>query len=179
MRNITDLSSRFGLASNTIPSRTDRYQEMTASERTEIVLEQHSSTLDAIRSILAHPRALTRESAQWRPPSKKLPAVAGMPPLVITLQRTRLGTQARDMIARFGEQRPAAFLLTARFASPTGAKVRSEWAHAWMRALLLDDDSFDMHELLAESTPTICWVSDRHLRPVRSPGALFDTASAA
>ncbi|APT84521.1 hypothetical protein CAQU_05020 [Corynebacterium aquilae DSM 44791] len=132
-----------------------------------------------MESIIAHPRALTRTSGTWRPPSKKLPAVADCPPLTVSLQRLRLGHTAKDIIRTSGEIRQPAFLISARFSSPQGHPVEAEWAQGWVRALLSGAASFDIHELLGESSPTLCWVTNRHLEPLRSPGALFDAAHAA
>ncbi|WP_146128830.1 hypothetical protein [Corynebacterium sp. 13CS0277] len=174
MRNITELSTHF-------PRRRTEaaHTPMSLAERTQVVERNHRDTLSALESIIAHPRALTRDSLHWRAPQKKLPAAGDCPPLIVTLQRTRLGDLARQSIRHFGEERDAAFLITARFTSPTGQPVAPQWAHTWVRALLGGAASFDIHELLDASAPTLCWVTDRRLEPLRSPGALFDRASAA
>ena len=54
--------------------------------------------VDRLRGIIHHPRSLARESATWRPPTKRLPRLAHGAELNIAITRRRVGPRAQARI---------------------------------------------------------------------------------
>lgn len=133
----------------------------------------HGATLQALNSILHHPRSLARPVPTWRPPSKQLPAIHGGEVLTATLTRHRVGPRAKARVRGFGETREPAYLISVRLTHPRGRRVDPNLAEAWIRALVPVELINTVHELTGTQPPTFCWLSDGHHRPVMSPASLF------
>lgn len=133
----------------------------------------HGETLQALNSILRHPRSLARPVPTWRPPSKHLPASHGGEALTATLTRHRVGPRARARVRGFGELREPAYLVAVRLTHPCGRRIDPRLAEAWIRALVPAELINTVHELTGTQPPTFCWLVDGHYHPVMSPASLF------
>lgn len=163
------LSSAFHLPTRHRTSLRSR----TAAEVARHVRAHETETLDAVSSVVHHPRSLTRPMAEWRPPSKQTPALFGGQPLTLTVTRHRVGPRARARVRGLGETREPAYLVSVRVTGAQGRRVDPVAAEGWVRALV-DEALVDaVHEVTDGRTPTFVWLVDRHFRPVRSPASLF------
>ena len=90
------------------------------------VLFAHSDTVDALNSIMRHPRSLNRDIANWRPPIKQLPGVIDHGDLTASISRFRVGPRAISRIHGYGERRKPAYLIRLRITDPAGLEVRPE-----------------------------------------------------
>lgn len=139
------------------------------------IVERHPEALGQMSMMLRHPRSLSRPSASWRPPSLKLPRIAGFPSLRASVTRMRVGPRAQARVLGYGQTRTPAFLLTVRITDPLGSPVSEAVSEAWIRALLGEARIEAVHELdgLDGSSPTFVWLADGSYRPIPSPASLF------
>ncbi|AKE38902.1 Hypothetical protein NG00_00839 [Corynebacterium camporealensis] len=144
----------------------------------DISFHEHAS-IEALQTILRHPRSLARPTPHWRPPQKKLPGINGNPPLVAAITRHRVGARAKARIRGFGEKRTPAYLISLRITDPTGAAVEPGLAEAWTRALLPAQEIDAVHEIGTGYASTFLWLVDSDYQPVHSPISLFSGFSEA
>lgn len=144
-----------------------------ATDVAEKILFTHQGAVDAINSIIRHPRSLARPTGQWRPPKKDLPGVIDWGPLQIALTRHRVGPRAKARVRGYGELREPVYLISARITDPTGVDVPRAIAEGWIRALVDNHLVGAIHEISTGSAPTFVWMVDREYRPVHSPVSLF------
>lgn len=137
------------------------------------VLFAHSDTIDALNSIMRHPRSLHRDVANWRPPIKQLPGVVNHGLLNASISRFRVGPRAMSRIHGYGEKRKPAYLIRLRITDPMGLEVRSEIAEGWVRALVPPHAATAVHEVSAGQATTFVWMVDRDYQPLRSPSSMF------
>lgn len=152
---------------------------LNAAAIAQSIAASHGGSLDAIRSIIAHPRSLARPQPHWRPPSHSLPAVLGHDAITATITRHRIGPRVQARLQGFGEHRPAAYLITARMTSPSGMDIPPQVAEGWAMAIVGKEFKECVHEFESATTPTFVWVVDGSFRPLRSPAALFSGLRAA
>ena len=134
---------------------------------------------DSLIAMMKHPRSLARPTAQWRPPTLRLPSTALTPQLTVTVSRHRVGRNVRESVHNFGEKRTPAYLITLRFSDPTGRPVGPKGAEMWVRSVVADSSEDMVHELTGQSTPTYCWIVDAYFRPMPSPRSLFTSVTSA
>lgn len=134
---------------------------------------RHPELLEALGSILRHPRSLARPLSSWRPPTKTLPPTPGGPELTVALSRHRVGPRVKARIRGWGEKRTPAYLVSARITEPTGAAPSQQVAEAWIRALVGDGVDEAVHEIASRTAITYVWVTDAAYRPISSPASLF------
>lgn len=139
--------------------------------------EREAESLQALTSILHHPRSLARPVPTWRPPSKLLPEVNGGE-LSAAVTRHRVGPRARARVRGFGEHREPAYLVSVRLTGRHG-RADAAVAEAWIRALVPADLIDAVHEVTGDQPPTYCWLVDSRYRPLHSPGSLFAGAEKA
>lgn len=133
---------------------------------------RHTETLANLTTMIHHPRSLSRPHAAWRPPSLRLPRVAGHPPLTVSVARHRVGPRARARILGYGQDRTPVYLVSLRVTDPLGGHVDTRLSEGWIRALLGDSAAGAVHELRGSAT-TYVWLVDSGYRPVPSPASLF------
>lgn len=150
-----------------------------AAKITRYVRTHHRSALDAVGTIMAHPRSLARPTASWRPPSHTLPAIFGRDALSITVTRHRVGPRVQARMRGFGEQRTPAYLVTARLSMPSGYVVPPELAAGWVASIFGPENGECVHEFDSPTAPTFVWVVDGSFQPLRSPASLFTGLSQA
>jgi len=137
------------------------------------VLFAHSDTVDALNSIMRHPRSLNRDIANWRPPIKQLPGVIDHGDLTASISRFRVGPRAMSRIHGYGERRKPAYLIRLRITDPAGFEVRPEIAEGWVRALIPPHTATAVHEISSGQATTFVWMVDRDYQPLRSPSSMF------
>ncbi|WKD57866.1 hypothetical protein CAPI_06630 [Corynebacterium capitovis DSM 44611] len=137
------------------------------------ITEQHPATVDALHSVIRHPRSLARPTAQWRPPVKELPAIHGGPRLAVAVTRRRVGPRAKARIRGYGESAVPAYLVELRFTDATGLRTDRRHSDAWIRSLVADEDITAVHELGSPVAADYVWLVDGSYRPVPSPPSLF------
>ncbi|AIJ33278.1 hypothetical protein CIMIT_04650 [Corynebacterium imitans] len=138
--------------------------------------------VDRLRAIIHHPRSLARESASWRPPTKRLPWLPQLShgtELTIAITRRRVGPRAQARIRGFGETRVPAFLIEVRISDPSGLPTDRRLAEAWVRALVPRDAVDAIHELPSPRTANYVWLTDGDFAPVASPPSMFEGLTAA
>ncbi|MGP6173516.1 hypothetical protein [Corynebacterium sp. A21] len=146
---------------------------LTPADLAQQIRQDEAPTLQALHSILHHPRSLARPLPTWRPPSKHLPAVHGGDDLTATLTRHRVGPRAKARVRSFGETREPAYVISARLTDPKGGAPERRIAEAWIRALVSEELIDAVHEIEGGPAPTYCWLVDSHYQPVNSPSSLF------
>src|SRR5690625_3464213 len=132
-----------------------------------------SLTVDALNSIMRHPRSLNRDIANWRPPIKQLPGVIDHGDLTASISRFRVGPRAISRIYGYGERRKPAYLIRLRITDPAGLEVRPEIAEGWVRALIPPHTATAVHEIASGQATTFVWMVDRDYQPLRSPSSMF------
>ena len=138
-----------------------------------------AETIDKVRSMIQHPRSLTRPTAQWRPPVAKLHSPPGAS-LNAAISRHRVGPMVSERMRLLGFHNQPAYLVTVRITSPTGKHVPSDVAREWVTAIVGNAHTHAVHELLVDASPTFAWMVDGRFRPVASPAEIFgETESAA
>ncbi|VEH08961.1 Uncharacterised protein [Corynebacterium kutscheri] len=135
--------------------------------------------LDALHSILRHPRSLARNHATWRPPAKKLPKLPGGEELVATITRHRVGAKVQTTMHSFDNSAPAVFLISLRITSPKGNHVSTAISEGWIHALLGSSAVECAHDITTNNTHTYVWITDKNYFPLHSPAMLFNNGIAA
>lgn len=143
-----------------------------ATVATEVMFA-HSDTIEALQSIMRHPRSLNRDIANWRPPIKQLPRVIDHGELTASISRFRVGPRAMSRIHGYGERRKPAYLIRLRITDPTGFEIRPEIAEGWVRALIPPHAATAVHEIPSGQAITFVWMVDREYQPLRSPSSMF------
>ncbi len=144
-----------------------------ATEIADHIRWHEAETVDAMASLIHHPRSLARPVPDWRPPSKQTPALFGSHPLMLTITRHRVGPRARARVRGFGETRDPAYLVSVRVTDPRGRRVDPVIAEGWVRALVDEEIVDAVHEVTDGRTPTFVWLVDGRYQPVHSPASLF------
>ena len=144
-----------------------------ATDVAEEILFTHRGVVDALNSIIRHPRSLARPTAHWRPPIKELPGIMGAGHLQMALTRHRVGPLAKARVRGYGELREPVYLISARVTDPRGERVPGPVAEGWIRSLVDNHLVGAIHEILTGSAATFVWMVDREFRPVHSPVSLF------
>lgn len=154
------------------PPATQVHGVDTASATAEVMLA-HSLTVDALQSIMRHPRSLNRDIANWRPPIKQLPGIGGQGDLTASVSRFRVGPRAISRIRGYGERRKPVYLIRLRITDPAGLPVQREIAEGWVRALVPPHAASSVHEIPSGQTATFVWMVDSDYQPLRSPSSMF------
>lgn len=154
-------------------------QPTTAENLAREISREHAPTVDALRSIIRHPRSLARSSASWRPPVKELPRVAGSAALTVAVTRRRVGPRARARIQGYGETHVPAYIIELRVTDPSGMPADPAVTEAWIRCLVSPDSLRAVHELPGSRATSYVWLADATYAPVLSPASMFQGLSAA
>ncbi|WP_040421317.1 hypothetical protein [Corynebacterium timonense] len=139
----------------------------------------HATTLNALRSIIRHPRSLARPHASWRPPTTALPPVAGSERLTVSVTRRRVGPRARARIRGYGETHTPAYIIELRLTDASGLRADPHITEAWVRALVPADHIAAVHEIPGPRATSYVWLTDAAYTPVRSPSSMFEGLQAA
>ena len=145
----------------------------------DLLRRRKPATLQALRSILHHPRSLARPHDAWRPPSHRTPRVPGGVPLHLTLSRRRVDGATRRRVLAHGAPRPPAYLVCLQVTDPAGAPVPAPLAQAWAHALAGGDHGGSLHELGDGPERTYVWLVDAAFSPLPAPTALYTSRVAA
>lgn len=137
-----------------------------------------AETVDKVRSIIQHPRSLTRPTPQWRPPVTTLHSPPDGP-LNAAISRHRVGPTVRERLHFMGYHNQPAYLVTVRISSPTGDHIPTHLAYEWIAAIVGHGKEHYVHELIIDASPTFAWMVDGMYRPVPSPAEIFGGAESA
>lgn len=181
------MSNRFSnlgaMTKNDMPQQTLTPQTMpqptTAENLAREISREHAPTVDALRSIIRHPRSLARSSASWRPPVKELPRVGGSVALTVAVTRRRVGPRARARIQGYGETHVPAYIIELRVTDPSGMPADPAVTEAWIRCLVSPESLRAVYELPGSRATSYVWLVDATYAPVLSPASMFQGLSAA
>ncbi|GAB3939732.1 hypothetical protein GCM10028828_02350 [Corynebacterium tapiri] len=96
-----------------------------------------------------------------------------------SVTRHRVGPRARAIVHGYGEEELPAYVIAIRMTDPLGARVDTDVAEGWVRALLGNSQVECVHVIGERHAPTFVWLADANYQPLRSPASLFAHASAA